>query len=45
VVRLAGGENLRVAVPNATRTTEAIATWEDCVHVSFAPGAGIVLTS
>jgi putrescine transport system ATP-binding protein len=44
VVRLAGGENLRVAVPNATRTTEAIATWEDRVHVSFAPSVGIVLT-
>jgi putrescine transport system ATP-binding protein len=43
VVRL-GGESLRVAVPNATRATEPAATWEDRVHVSFPPVAGIVLT-
>jgi putrescine transport system ATP-binding protein len=44
VIRLAGGGSLRVAVANATRMIEPTATWEDRVHVSFAPTAGIVLT-
>jgi putrescine transport system ATP-binding protein len=44
IVRLAGGESVRVAVANATRTMEPAVTWEDHVHVSFAPASGIVLT-
>jgi putrescine transport system ATP-binding protein len=44
IVRLAGGESVRVVVANATRTMEPAVTWEDHVHVSFAPASGIVLT-
>ncbi len=44
IVRLAGGESVRVAVANAARTTEPAVTWDDRVHVSFAPASGIVLT-
>ena len=43
-VRLPSGDLIRLSRANASRFVENAVTWEDQVHVSFAPDAGVVLT-
>jgi putrescine transport system ATP-binding protein len=44
-VRLAGGEIIRVARANATRSAEQPIGWEDRVALSFPPDAAVILTA
>ena len=44
-VRLAGGTVMKATVANATRLIERSIGWEDEVWLSWAPSAGVVLTS
>ncbi|WP_448953754.1 ABC transporter ATP-binding protein [Labrys neptuniae] len=45
LVDIAGtGQRIRVSQANMSRFVERPITWEDKVHVSFAPDAGVVLT-
>jgi putrescine transport system ATP-binding protein len=44
-VELADGSRIKAAKPNLTRMVERPITWEDKVYVSFAPDAGVILTS
>jgi putrescine transport system ATP-binding protein len=44
-VRLSSGKLVRSTMMNAARTVERPITWEDRVWLSFAPDAGVVLTS
>jgi len=44
-VKLPSGELLRVSRANASRFVERPVEWEDRVHVSFAPEAGVILTA
>jgi putrescine transport system ATP-binding protein len=43
-VRVAGGTVMKATVANATRMVERPIGWEDEVWLSWAPGAGVVLT-
>ena len=44
-VELADGSRIKAAKPNLTRMVERPITWDDKVYVSFAPDAGVILTS
>jgi putrescine transport system ATP-binding protein len=44
LVKLPGGKVIRVSQANMTRTVERPVTWEDQVHVWWAPEAGVLLT-
>ncbi len=44
-VELANGQRVKAAKPNLTRMVERPISWDDKVYVSFAPDAGVVLTS
>lgn len=44
-VRLDSGKLVRASLLNASRTVERPISWEDRVWLSFAPDAGVVLTS
>ncbi|HYC03795.1 MAG TPA: polyamine ABC transporter ATP-binding protein [Azospirillaceae bacterium] len=44
VIELDGGKRMRVTAQNLTRRTELPITWEDRVHLSWRPFAGVVLT-
>ena len=43
-VRLDSGAIVRVSRANASRFVEAPVTWEERVHLSFAPDAAVILT-
>jgi putrescine transport system ATP-binding protein len=43
-VKLPSGETVRVSKANVSRYVEAPVTWEQRVHLSFAPGAAVILT-
>ena len=43
-VELACGTRIKVSQPNLSRMVERPITWEDKVHVTFAPHAGVLLT-
>ena len=43
-VRLPSGELIRLSRANASRFDEDPVVWEDQIHVSFAPDAGVILT-
>lgn len=43
-VRLESGDTVRVSCANVSRFNEAPVTWEQRVHLSFAPDAAVVLT-
>ncbi|KAA2237758.1 ABC transporter ATP-binding protein [Salinarimonas soli] len=44
-IRLPSGELIRLSRANASRFVEQPVGWEDRVHVSFAPDAGVILTA
>ncbi|PZQ82111.1 MAG: polyamine ABC transporter ATP-binding protein [Ancylobacter novellus] len=44
-VELSDGSRIKAAKPNLTRMVERPITWDDKVYVSFAPDAGVILTS
>jgi len=41
----AAGKHLRVSRANMSRFVERPITWDDAVHISFAPDAGVLLTA
>ena len=43
-VKLDSGEIVRISSPNVSRHAEAPVTWEQRVHLSFAPDAAVILT-
>ena len=43
-VKLDSGAVVRVSRANASRFVEAPVTWEERVHLSFAPDAAVILT-
>jgi putrescine transport system ATP-binding protein len=44
LIELDSGKMVRITQPNFNRLTEMPITWEDRVHVSWQPFAGVVLT-
>lgn len=44
LVELKTGKTVRVTAPNVVRRTEMPITWDDEVHLSWRPFAGVVLT-
>jgi putrescine transport system ATP-binding protein len=44
-VKLASGAILRVSCANASRFVEHPITWDEPVHLTFAPDAGVILTA
>ncbi|MGV6874399.1 ABC transporter ATP-binding protein [Pseudochelatococcus sp. B33] len=44
LVQLASGQIVRVSRANASRFVEQPLTWDDKVHITFAPEAGVLLT-
>jgi putrescine transport system ATP-binding protein len=43
-IKLQSGETVRISKANVSRFVEAPVTWEQRVHISFAPDAAVILT-